>query len=391
MKISRDSITKSISILSASLLIGVTSVSAQTPGTNGRLIFANIGGTYNGGTEVGTGMFTIKNDGTGPHQFSMPFVNTGGDTSASYSPDGTKIAYAGEYVDGNTNIDILVRSADGTGTVTRVTSSSSGFDEHPRWSPDGTKIVFTRNVSGDREVITVNSDGTGSEEAITTNGAGGGEDPTYTPDGNSIVFVRGTGAIVSLDSTGTEQNATAITSGSATRQNPDVSPDGSTVVYSLSDTSTSQSIRTVAIGGGSDATLVTAASDNMYKGYPSYSPDGTKIAFIRSSSSSSPNAVDDIRVYTIAGGATTSIFSFDANSGAQSNGNLYSLTWGTNNATLTNNLGGDAFNTGLPDTGSKAPKPFNGLLPAILAAGAVLLLGAFGFVWYKREFGRKNR
>ena len=368
--------------------MGASSVSAQTTGTNGRLIFTNIGGTYNGGTTVGTGMFTIKSDGSGPHQFSMPFVNTGGDTSASYSPDGTKVAYIGEYVEGSGNIDILQRSADGTGTVTRVTSSSSGFDEHPRWSPNGTKIVFTRNISGDREVLTANSDGSGSEAAITTNGAGGGEDPTYTPDGASIVFVRGTGAIVSLDSTGTEQNAAAITTGSATRHNPDVSPDGNTVVYALSDSSSTESIRTVAIGGGSDATLVTAASDNMYKDYPSYSPDGTKIAFIRSNSTSSPDAIDDIRVYTIAGGATTSIFTFDGGSG---NGNLYSLTWGTNNATLTNNLGGDAFNTGLPDTGTKSAKDFNTWLPAILAGGAALLLATFGAIWYKREFGHKRR
>lgn len=385
MKITKGHIIKSVSVLSATLMLGASAAHAQFPGTNGRFITTSIGG-YISGTAIGTGVYTWKNDGTNPHQFTFPFVNTGLDTSASFSPDGTKIAYIGEYVSGNGNVDVLVKNADESGSVVRVTSNAAN-DVHPRWSPDGTKIVFTRENAGDSQVVVANSDGSGSEVAITNNGGGDGKHGVFTPDGTQIVFLRGIGSSIDIaDSTGTESNASTIINPADVVNNLDVSPDGATVVYDQQETASSASIRTVAIGGGSP-TVIVAASNNKNNVYPSYSPDGTKISYISQSSSSSQSADEQLVVYTIAGSTSTNVISFTNADG----GSIYTATWGTNNGNYTTNVGGDAFNTGLPDTGTKSKNPFNNVLPAILAAGAVLLLGAFGFVWYKREFGRKNR
>ena len=93
----------------------------------------------------------------------------------AWSPDATKIAYAGTT--SGSNLQIYVMNADGSGP-TRLTTS--GFlDDQPSWSPDGTKIVFGRNLSGGGlRVFVINADGSG-ETDITNNNTGGDGQPDW--------------------------------------------------------------------------------------------------------------------------------------------------------------------------------------------------------------------
>jgi len=62
------------------------------------------------------------------------------DNKPSWSPDGTKIAFASDR-DGNS--EIYVMNADGT-NQTRLTNNPA-LDGGPVWSPDSTKIAFASN------------------------------------------------------------------------------------------------------------------------------------------------------------------------------------------------------------------------------------------------------
>ena len=126
-------------------------------------------------------------DGSG----STPLTPASGDCawSASWSPDGTKLAF-GTTRDGN--FDIYLMNRDGS-SPTRLTSDAERNDAFPVFSPDGKHILFTSwdpslEVTS-AEVFVMNADGTGRTQ-LTANAT---EDsyPAWSPDGAKIVFQSG--------------------------------------------------------------------------------------------------------------------------------------------------------------------------------------------------------
>jgi hypothetical protein len=61
----------------------------------------------------------------------------------------------------------------------------------PSWSPDGTRIAFASDRDGDFEIYVIPANGGGQAERLTDNGV---DDllPTWSPDGSQIAFVRAT-------------------------------------------------------------------------------------------------------------------------------------------------------------------------------------------------------
>lgn len=99
-------------------------------------------------------------DGTDPVQISVedtPEIAPGFELWVNWSPDGTRLAFAGSFAGPN----IYTANADGS-DLRRV---SGQWDLHPSWAPDGTKIVFTKgNGPFDHsfyEIFAINPDGTG--------------------------------------------------------------------------------------------------------------------------------------------------------------------------------------------------------------------------------------
>lgn len=89
-------------------------------------------------------VFVVNPDGSG----LLAFGNGAGyaDISPAWSPDGTKIAFA-RVVDPGVGLrpldtDVYVMNADGTEPLAITTGSAS--DTYPTWSPDGTKLAFAR-------------------------------------------------------------------------------------------------------------------------------------------------------------------------------------------------------------------------------------------------------
>src|SRR5213592_5176722 len=128
-------------VLAAALASG-GATPAATSSVNGHLLVAT-------GHRHEMAMFAMQ-----PRNGDRLLLNYGTDQGATYSPDGTRIAFMNNY-DGD--FEICVMNADGTG-VKQLTKNSS-IDAYPSWSPDGSKITFTSNRDGDLDIYVMNADG----------------------------------------------------------------------------------------------------------------------------------------------------------------------------------------------------------------------------------------
>jgi TolB protein len=89
-------------------------------------------------------------------------------SSPTWSPDGKKIAFAGQS---ENNFDIFVMNADGTDMI-RLTSAKKqngkmAHNEDPSFSPDGRFVIYTSNRTGHNQIYISTVDGT--EERRITN------------------------------------------------------------------------------------------------------------------------------------------------------------------------------------------------------------------------------
>ncbi|MCW4032527.1 MAG: hypothetical protein NWF08_03940 [Candidatus Bathyarchaeota archaeon] len=107
--------------------------------------------------------------------------NIATDITPTWSPDGTKIAFASNR-DGD--YEIFVMNADG---MNQSQLTFNGIDDnYPAWSPDGTKIAFASNRDGDYEIFTINIDGSNTTQLTDNNEDD--NDPAWSYDGTKIAF-----------------------------------------------------------------------------------------------------------------------------------------------------------------------------------------------------------
>jgi Tol biopolymer transport system component len=168
------------------------------------------------------------------------------------------------------------------------------FDDHAildlRWLPDGrTVLLLTSNSCGASGLFTVPTTG-GAARALTSDPRNLGS-PTWSPDGSTVAYNvgqfgchLGEGEPVHLetvhaDGSGVHQVTDDGDAGEGSFDSgPSFSPDGTQIAFSHGtfDTGT---IQIVAAAGGERTTLLPPAGANVGS-TPAWSPDGTRIAYV---------------------------------------------------------------------------------------------------------------
>jgi Tol biopolymer transport system component len=192
------------------------------------------------------------------------------------SPDETSIVYADR--DGNQK-DLWTAGLRGENPV-RVTNDAYD-DSEPIWHPDGNRIIYNSDRNGTKQVSVVNTAGGQSKQLTGSDSDSSVAD--ISRDGTKILVTttKDDADLWGIPIDGGKESQ--VTSNIGAEFWPDVSPEGRRIVY--------QAIRRSSTGGkvlncsilsqnlDRDARLSQVAADGFN---PLWSPDGTRIAYLRS-------------------------------------------------------------------------------------------------------------
>ena len=203
--------------------------------------------------------------------------------SVAAPPGSGKIAYAA-FNDG-----LYTLNPDGS-DVARL---RPGAVSDPRWSPDGTKIAFTEYTGtvGEFRLVVMNADGTDEQVIVTTGGIGLGKQP-WSPDGARIAWgpwPGQAGDIYTARAAGGDLRR--ITTDVARKEPPSWSPTGERLLYAATVLESSSQVWELFVArddGAPPVQITNGGSGAVQSVHPSWSPDGSSIAFLRQFGAANP-------------------------------------------------------------------------------------------------------
>ncbi|MEA2522399.1 MAG: TolB protein [Actinomycetota bacterium] len=178
-------------------------------------------------------LYVLHADGS-----EVQLTHDGAITGASFSPDGSQVVYGLTTGNGSSGYASGIYVVPSMGGTPARLSHPGGPVGEPVWSPDGSRIAYVGGTVGDPSIDTVAADGS---------------------HGHTLLSLADPGFV---DIAGMAW-----------------SPDGSTLVFGgmMPDIHTSQ-LYSMSADGSSPLTQLT--HEGSYNVWPSWSPDGTRIAYI---------------------------------------------------------------------------------------------------------------
>jgi Tol biopolymer transport system component len=159
---------------------------------------------------------------------------------------------------------------------------TSGFDDRePRFSPDGSHIVFSSLRDGAVEVYEMAADGSDVVQLTTSDGTSSNGSPDYTADGR-IVFVHSTGIVGEVWTMDADGGSQQRLFGGEFFGHPAASSRGE---IAFANAGPQPALSLAGETGMRD--LVADPTDDSFFGEPSFSPDGSRVAFTRTDFGSS--------------------------------------------------------------------------------------------------------
>ena len=214
-------------------------------------------------------------------------VDTGlNDYFPDWSPDGSQIAFfAADWP--SVRQDIFTVNADGSNLL-NLTNTPQVVDEDPEWSPDGSKIIFQSDRDGNFEIYVMNPDGS-QPQNLTRNPGRDYWPDWFMPPETKIAFVSdhsGRPQIYLMPAPGAQTQEVVdvsdlqpLTSGRYDNYFPSWSPDGTQIAYYTHFSMQSWAIMIMNADGSNPRQLTASDGETICSFGPVWSPDGQKIAF----------------------------------------------------------------------------------------------------------------
>jgi len=278
-------------LIALALALSACGTNEPTPNAGpGRLVFERVG---NGLADV----YAIDASGKNLEQLTTSLAI---DDWAVWSPDTLKILFQSDRIanpSAPVHFQIYVMNTDGS-SVGKLTAVDSADSYQPAWSPDGTKIIFGSNRDGNGEIYVMDPNGA-NVVRLTFDSSEDGQ-PAWSPDGSKIAFATardGNDEIYVMNPDGTAP--VNLTNDPSSDLTPAWSADGSKIAFE-SNREVNYAVW-VMNADGSNPVRLTDPDPRTAAGAPSWSPDGTRIAYVQNGDIWVMN-VDGSRKIRITGG-----------------------------------------------------------------------------------------